>query len=209
MKRLKKFVVSGIVGGFIVLIPVPLLFFIGRWIWNTMANIIRPLSDYVLQYVNIPEIVANLLAIFMLLLVCFFVGSFVKTRIGQFIYEGLENVLFKKIPFYTTVKDLFANILGRDGLTSFSPALVRPFGGTVWMTGFITARHDNGMFTVLVPSALTPTSGLIFHLCAEDVIEIDVPKNTILRTIIGGGVGSEQLIASSKKDLNHTTKEQG
>jgi uncharacterized membrane protein len=74
------------------------------------------------------------------------------------------------------------------------------------MTAFITDRHPDGSFTVFVPSGLNPTSGMIYHLQKEFVHPIEVSVESTMRSIIGCGAGSGQLIDSYMKKSSHAAE---
>ena len=61
------------------------------------------------------------------------------------------------------------------------------------MTGFITDSHDNGRYTIFVPTGPNPTSGLIFHLPPKYVHPVKVSVEETLRSVIGCGAGSSNI----------------
>jgi uncharacterized membrane protein len=62
------------------------------------------------------------------------------------------------------------------------------------MTGFVTDIHENGLYTIFVPTGPNPTTGFIFHLEEAYVQKIDTPVEEAMRSIISCGAGSECLI---------------
>lgn len=54
-------------------------------------------------------------------------------------------------------------------------ALVNIWGEDARMTAFITDEHDDGSYTVFVPSGQAPTADFIFHLPGERVQKVNYP----------------------------------
>ncbi len=75
-----------------------------------------------------------------------------------------------------------------------SVALVRIFENDTMLTAFVTERHDNGWYSVFVPTGPNPTSGSIYHVKPEFVHHITQPVEDVMRSIISCGAGSAPLL---------------
>jgi len=62
------------------------------------------------------------------------------------------------------------------------------------MIGFVTDEHPDGYCTVFIPSALNPTSGLIYYLEKQYVHIVDASVEDTMRIIISCGMGSKKLL---------------
>jgi uncharacterized membrane protein len=62
--------------------------------------------------------------------------------------------------------------------------------------GFIIEEHDDGQYTVFVPSVPTPLAGAVYILTRARVHPLDVPFTQAVMTISKWGAGSRQLMAS-------------
>ena len=69
------------------------------------------------------------------------------------------------------------------------------------MTAFITDQHDNGLYTVFVPTGPNPTTGFVFHLKQEFVHPIGVSVQEAFQSIIGCGAGSANIINTYTKQV--------
>jgi len=196
MDRIKAFIKTSVLGGLVVILPAILLFLIFRWLFNWVTDIIQPLTNLVIAKSQFQEIVADVLVIAIILAVCFFVGVVVKTKVGGFIHENLENRILQFAPGYPTIKSIVMQFIGKRGSPFSSVALVQVFGNETLMTAFITDTHDNGRYTVFVPTGPNPTSGLIFHVHKKYVHPIRVPVEETMRSIIGCGAGSTNLLSA-------------
>ena len=128
-------------------------------------------------------------------MVCFFVGVLVRTRLGGFLYRFIETRILKLAPGYSMIKETVLQIFGSKQDSPFSSvALVQVFGNETLMTAFITDKHDDGSFTVFVPTGPNPTSGLIYHLEGRHVHPVDIPVQDAMRSIISCGAGTAKLM---------------
>ena len=194
MDRIKVFIKTSIIGGLAVILPAAVLILIFRWLFNWIADIIQPLTNILVARGQFQEIVADVLAIAIVLIICFVVGVVVRTRAGQFLQENLENRILKLAPGYPTIKSVVMQFIGQKKSPFSSVALVQVFGNETLMTAFITDTHDDGRHTVFVPTGPNPTSGLIFHIPEKHVHPVGVSVEETMRSVIGCGAGSTRLL---------------
>jgi len=196
MRRFKCFMRTTLLGGITVVLPVVLTFFFLRWLFNIITGIIEPLTRLVVEKSKLQETIADFLVIVIIVLICFIIGLMVKTRLGHFIYGVVEKRILKIAPGYSLFKDTIKQLLAQDRRPFSRVALVQVFEhvATTLMTGFVTDEHPEGYYTVYVPSGLNPTTGMIYHLKKEFVKLVDIPVETAMRTIIGCGSGSNELM---------------
>ena len=196
MNRLKMFIKTSLLGGLAVILPAALLFLIFKWLFNWVTNIIQPLTNLVLARGQFQEFVADAIVFGIILTFCFGVGAAVKTKIGRYIQENLENHILKIAPGYPTIKSIVMQFIGKKKSPFSSVALVRPFENDTLMTAFITDSHDDDWYTVFVPTGPNPTTGFIFHLKGQYVQPVNVAVEEALRSVISCGAGSTRLIQS-------------
>ena len=201
MDKIKSFIMTSLLGGVIVILPVAILVAVFGWVFSFTTNLIQPFTDLVVANSDLKEIIADTLVLFVIFVVCFFVGLIVRTRFGKFIYHMIENHLLKIAPGYTLIKETVLQILGNKKSPFSSVALVQIFGNDTLVTSFITDEHSDGSFTVFVPTGPNPTSGNIYHLKGEYVHPVDVSVEDAMRSIISCGAGSTQLVESYKAKM--------
>jgi len=194
MKKIKNFIKTSIIGGLVVVLPVAVLAGIFNWMFSFVAGIIQPLTDIILVRSDIKEIVADLIVVITILIICFILGVVVKTSFGKFFYGFIENTLLFKIPGYTLVKETIGQFVGSKKSPFSSVALVNIFQNETLVTAFVTDEHEDGSFTVFVPTGPNPTSGNIYHLKAAMVTKVDVSVESAMKSIISCGSGSQVLI---------------
>jgi uncharacterized membrane protein len=201
MNRIKIFIKTAILGGLAVILPTVILVLLFRWLFRWITGIIQPMTDLIIARGQFQEVVADVLVVAIVLGICFVVGIVVKTKAGRFVQDNLEGRILQVAPGYSTIKAVVMQLIGREKSPFSSVALVRPFGNKTLLTAFITETHEDGRFTVFVPTGPNPTSGFIFHLQPELVHPVNVPVEEVLRSVIACGMGSKNLL---RYDSSHT-----
>lgn len=198
LTRTKQFFTTTLLGGLIVILPAIILVFAFKWLFGLVSNAIQPLTTLVVENLTLPnqydELIATLLVLAVIILACFCIGLFVKTRIGRWIMGALENSLLSKAPGYKMIKETVNQFLGKKQSPFSSVALVQIFENDTKVTAFITDRHDDGTITVFVPTGPNPTSGFIYLLNERYVHPIEISVEDAMRSVISCGAGSGKLI---------------
>lgn len=196
MKKFNKFMKNTILGGVIIALPVMLTFYLLRWLFNLLSGMIRPFTGLFVHQVKAGAVIADILGFLIMILLCFLIGVIISTRIGKYVFSIVDRRLFAEFPGYRFFRDTVQQLFG-DKKKSFSKvAMVKIFDQRMYVTAFITDEHDNGMVSVFVPSALNPTTGLVLHLDRKYIHPLDVSPDVALRSIIGCGTNSGDLVRS-------------
>lgn len=198
LNRTKNFFRTTLLGGVIVILPTIILIFAFKWLFGMVSNGIKPLTDLVINSITLPDrydqLIATGLVISVIILGCFLLGLIVRTRLGQWVYNGFENSVLSKAPGYKMVKETVNQFLGKKESPFSSVALVQVYENDTMITAFITDRHDNGMVTVFAPTGPNPTSGFIYHVKEEFVHPVDISVEDAMRSVISCGAGSKELL---------------
>jgi len=204
LNKIKIFFRTTLLGGVIVILPAIILGFAFKWLFGIVRDGIKPLTNLVVDTIDLldqyEELIATLIVLSVIILGCFAVGLFVKTRLGRWIYEGFENSLLSKAPGYKMIKETVNQFLGKKKSPFSSVALAQIFENDTKVTAFITDRHADGTITVFVPTGPNPTSGFIYHLDQKYVHPVNVSVEDAMRSVISCGAGSDALITGIKPD---------
>ena len=188
MKALSEFTKATLIGGLVVMLPLGLFALVAEKI----IEIIRPLSDSIAgwlpRWFHFPDIVALLV----LLLLCFVAGLLAETRAGQSTGSFIERVILNRIPGYSIVRTFTRRIGNVEQSEKFTPALAVMENALV--PAFVVEKHIDGRYTVFVPSAPTPGVGAIYILAGERVHLLDVSLLTAIKCITSWGAGSHELV---------------
>jgi len=191
MDRIKNFLLTTLIGGITVILPIVILAWVIKIIVQLVGAIIAPLS-YLIR-LDISPLVIDLMAIVIIVLACFATGLFVRTRVGSTIYGYIEKHWLERLPIYSSIRDIVQQFTGKKRTAFQQVVLLSPYGAETLMTGFVT-DEDGDDFTVFVPTAPNPTNGFVFHMKREQLTFLDVKTEDAMRTVVGMGAGSQALI---------------
>src|SRR6478736_2104761 len=118
MKKLSQFVIDTLVGGLLIVLPIYLAGLLMMKAMSSVADLVRPLSRLVPDWLPAEK----LLSLLLVLLVCFLVGAAVRTRRGQAARELIEKTLFERIPGYATIRSLTHRMAGDESERVWKPA---------------------------------------------------------------------------------------
>ena len=193
MKRLQSIIKTALIGGLVVILPLAILVVLIRWMYQLLSGLIDPFTQMIIDRTALQVFFADLLVIAIILGICFVLGLFVRTRLGNIIYRNVEQSMLSYAPGYTMIKETILLFLGRKKTPFSHVVLISAYDSGTYLTGFVTDEHNNGMLTVFVPTAPNPTSGNIYHLPEKDVQKLDISVEEGLRTILSCGVGSSKF----------------
>ena len=197
-----NFIRRSLMGGVLILLPVAIIGFFFKWLYQTASGMIAPFTGVFMDVFGLPKPVADLLVVAILVLVCFAVGNLVATRLGGWLWERVESLLIAKVPGYRSVREITAQLLGKSSDSPFKRgevARVWLYGRNVEVSvlGLVTSRHAGGAVTVFVPTGPNPTSGFIYHVNAGLVeLRPDIRVEQLMKTVIACGAGSAGLLAA-------------
>jgi uncharacterized membrane protein len=192
MKLVREFVANALIGGALVVLPLYLAVLLLLKGMQAVAGLVRPIAGLLPEWMP----AENILALLLVLVVCFVVGLAVRTRAGRSIRSRMEVAVFGKIPGYTMIRGLTQRIAGDTSENVWKTALVEIEDALV--PAFIIEEYDDGRYTVFVPSVPTPFAGAVYILNAARVHPIDVPFAQALQSISKWGSGSKALVAAMK-----------
>lgn len=199
MNKFKQFIGQSFLGGILVIAPIIILLLAMRWAVNAVQSLIAPLTSPLVKLSGAPPLVVDLLVIAVILFVCFLVGTVVATGAGRFAQNFIDRHLARFAPGYRLIRDIIQQVFGGDKNSPFTKgevAVVQLYGADnpARVTAIITSRHDNGWFSVFVPTGPNPTSGFIYHLPPECVVaRPDIKLDAAFKSIIACGAGSAEL----------------
>lgn len=206
MKRFRSFVSITLLGGFMVMLPMAILILFAEWLFGFVTHLLRPFNDWVATWTPTASYMADFMGVIVLLLGCFLIGLLVKTNIGQWLHDLMDEVLGKILPGYHTINKLVSQLLGGEGNASVLKgdvcrAYIMGRSVPTSVTGIITSKHENGDCTVYVPTAPFLTSGMVYHLGADSVEVLPhVTVEAAMRTVIACGGGSQAILAQVQKN---------
>jgi len=188
MKSLREFVVSALVGGIFIVVPVYLAIVLLLKGMQSAARLVKPFAAMLPD--GLPA--EGVLSLLLVLLVCFVVGAAVRTRAGRAARERME-----RLPGYGLLRSLTQRLAGDTAESAWQPAMAEIEDALV--PAFIIEALADGRYTVFVPSIPTPFAGAVYVLGRERVHPVDVPFTQAVRAISRWGSGTGELVAAMRE----------
>jgi len=179
-----------LIAGILVVVPVYLGVVLLLQVIKHLADLLKPVAAMLPGWLPGDQILALLL----LLVICFLVGVAIGTPAGRDIERRIEHSLFEKIPGYTLFRSLTQRLVGESQDEAWKPALAEIEHALV--PAFIIEEHADGRYTVFVPSVPTPLAGAVFVLTADRVHPVDIAFTHALKTVSRWGAGCKDLVAA-------------
>jgi len=196
MRRIRNFIVNVFIGGVIVLLPIIIIFQIAQWLFTMFRESTRPLTDYMTSTFYISQPLALMLSLIGIFTLFSIIGMIVRTQIGSGLYHFLENMTLSRIPGYKAIKDIVAQITGKQKGLFRKVALIKVGATGVVATGFVVDEISEEFSSVFIPCGPNPTTGFILHVRNEDISVMNISVETAMKTIIACGSGSSQFITA-------------
>ena len=177
MKGFLAFLKATLLGGAIFVLPAWLAVVLVYKAVMQLQVFVKPVSSHLPQSVAHPKVIAILL----LVVLCFIVGAAIHTAIGARAKRLAEHRFLEKVPGYTTLRSFAARLSDEDASASFQPALIEIEEALV--PGFIVEQHSGNRSTVFVPSVPTPMAGAVYIIDNKRVHPLDVPAVAVMQCI--------------------------
>jgi uncharacterized membrane protein len=191
MQKTKSGFRTNVIYGVLVLVPVAVIVLLLAKIVEILESIAEALH---LQSAT-SVVGAIILAVLLVLLVCFIVGAFVRTRLGSWSYDRFERTVLKQIPGYEILSNALKGFAEKK--TAYRAALVRLYGPGTGVLGFVMEENDNGSVTVFVPVVPTLTVGGLHVVERERVTLLEAGSIDVTNCISQWGVGSQKVLGST------------
>jgi Uncharacterized conserved protein len=148
--------------------------------------------------------VEHLLAVVLILAVCFLAGLAARTSPGVRLNAWLERAILRRVPGFSLIKRVTHEMANLESQSDLCVVLARI--EDAWVLSFIVEKLDNGLLAVFVPSVPTPAAGSIYYLTEDRVRRLDVSVASAVSCIMRLGVGSRELL-QGYPNLEVTTQE--
>jgi len=192
MKRLLQILKVTIVGGVLFLVPFVLLYIVIVKAVEILRIVVRPIADKLPVESLLGFDAPNLIAIILLVVLCFIAGLFAKSTIAKDMVNWLETSLLSNLPGYSFMKNMGEEAAGTGPTQQFQSVLVRFDDAS--QIGFIVERLDSGRVVIYIPDSPNPWTGSVFIFDEDRITLIDKATNTSIKVLQKQGLGMDSLV---------------
>jgi uncharacterized membrane protein len=189
---MKESIRLNILYGLMAILPLAII----AWLLVKAAEVAVAISEPLREALGLETfgvVLAVMLAILAVLALCFILGSLVRTRLGSLSYTKLEQVIFKKLPFYELVQRLIRGFADRE--TAYAPAMVDLYGSGAQVFALVIEDEAAGAdtLTVFVPASPTPAIGTVYVVDRVRVQFLDSSLIDLTDCLSQWGLGAAKL----------------
>jgi uncharacterized membrane protein len=193
MKTLAEFTKTTLIGGLLIILPIYIAVLLLAKATKALLGLLAPVTSQIPADLEF----RGILAILLLVVVCFVVGLIVRTGPGLRAKNAFEQAVLEKLPGYSFIRGFAKRLTGRNEEQTLQPALVEIEDALV--PALIVEALDDGSYTVLVPSAPTPMAGSIYILPRERVHPVDIPLTKAIGVFSKWGTGAGEFVRAMKE----------
>lgn len=197
MKSLAQFVRSTLTGGVMFLLPVFLVVVIIKKATEILSKVVSPFSKWLPNDIFFGLDGHNLIAIALLIIVCFFAGLIFRWKNAQKSINKLEEQVLTYIPGYTLIKSVTSDALHADTEVFLKPVIVK--GEDSLNLGFLVEETEAGLCTVFIPEAPRFDSGEVKIVNVSQIKKLNVPNNHVTRSLRSFGKGALSWLDQSDR----------
>ncbi len=192
LKPKLKFLRTTLVGGLLFLVPIMVLVMIFGKAVTIAHQVIDPLTEH-LPFQSILGLQTPvLMAVGLVLLLCFLAGFFARTMLARKFIDGLESTVLSNEPGYEFLKRMGESMLGVEKEGTY-PAVIVSFDDNAQI-GFQVETLESGVVVVFIPGVPAANSGEVYLMSPERISPINVPLSATLKCLKRLGAGSCALL---------------
>ena len=191
VRRIIRFFKTTAIGGLLVIVPIAIILFVLAQLLLALYT----LAQEVTSALNIgidDALVMALIALAILIGLCFVTGLIVRTRLGAATKSWFGKHVASRIPMYNALSNLTQRVFGLEG-TNFAPVEIDLYGSGTRSMGFLIEELPEGRCAVFVPTAPVATIGNIYLVDRRAVTPIQASMTDTVAVITQWGVDAGQL----------------
>lgn len=187
-----RFIKTTVLGGIFFIVPVVIFIaIIGKALAIT-NKIAKPLAEQLVVDSIGDVAVVHLIALVILVFVCFVAGLAAKTSIARKLVQSLETNVLDKIPAYELLKAKTQSALTPEETEGLRPVITR-FDDS-WQLALEIERFADGKVVVFLPGSPDPWSGSVCVVTADRVTSLDATVKTATKLMKRLGRGSTKAL---------------
>jgi uncharacterized membrane protein len=192
MAAISRFLRTTIVGGAFFLMPIVVLVYLLNKALDFARRGLKPVAKMIPDQLVSGTTMETILAISLIVLLCFLAGLFARTLFAQKITSELESTVLSKVPAYDYLKQAGSSMMGLGEMAEH-PVVLAQLGGA-WRLGVQTDIVQGGLAAVFIPNSPNTFSGSVFFVASDRIRRLDVPLAGALQCLERCGVGGGSLL---------------
>ncbi len=191
MKSIMSFIKTTLIGGLFFVIPLVLLALIIGKVLDVFRKLVAPIADKIPIEAIGGITISRIIALLILLLVCFIAGLFANTKKIKEFRKWIETNILSHIPGYTLLKGMTESAAGIESDDLKDVVLVNI--EEVWQIGFLMDEIDDELCSVYIPGAPNPMSGDVFFVKNERLKILDLPELSAMKIYKKLGLDAKKI----------------
>jgi uncharacterized membrane protein len=199
-----RFLKTTVLGGILFLVPIVIFIAVIGKALQLTDMLATPISRLLpVQSVGGLAVV-ELIALGLLILVCFIAGLAARTAAATRLVQSLEANVLDKIPAYALMKAKTGSILSPEDTRDMQPVLVQ-FDDS-WQIGFEVEKLVDGKSLLFLPGAPDPWSGSVCAVTADRLhpLKLNIKEVSSLMKRLGKGSTAALLESLRASSINLT-----
>ncbi len=191
-----------VVQGFFGILPIAVVAMIIFWLYDKVDVIVNSIFSFIGFEPQQNHFLWFLLVLVALIIVLYFVGHIMETRLANF-----TEKLFEKIPGYSTVKDIIGIFnSSKKGETKVLVVAIRGFANQGYNIGLMYSQSESIIkdhYTVTLSQTPIPNGGYMFEVHKNDIFVIEEATfDDNLQYLLSMGVKSiKDVVGVEAKEL--------
>lgn len=195
MKKKAHIIRTTIVGGIFFLLPLTLVVILLAKAFVLLQGLLQPILKPIENLTFIGFGLQRIIAILVLLIICFIAGLVANTKMARRFVTWLEDTILGLVPGYHMLKSMGQAMAGLEQ-KEMEIVLARIDDG--WSLSFLIEKVDEDLYTVYVPGAPNPLSGSVYHVGEKQIVRTDITQRQALTCLRQLGVGSISVLEKTK-----------
>ena len=194
MTAISRFLRTTILGGAFFLMPIVVLAYLLNKAFDFARRALKPVAKIIPDQLVSGAMMEAIMAIGLIVLLCFLAGLFARTLMAQKITSELESAPLSKVPAYDYLKQAGSIMMGLGEVVEHPVVLAQL--GDAWRLGVQTDLVRGGLAAIFVPNSPNTFSGSVFFVASDKVQRLEVPLAGVLRCLERCGVGAASLLGN-------------